>query len=331
MKHLLPQLQFQHVVLVADIFEDSQHTQPLHLRRDLEMTDPETLKELIKAINFLGKKVFHYKSPNELAENAALHFDDVVLTIYGGQKSRNRMALVPAICETFNLKYIGPDVYGRIIAQDKEISKRMAVDCGLKTPAWSIVRDIHDIKLLDSIKFPVVVKPLYEGSSIGISQANLVYDQDGMKTIAAEILRKYKQPALIEQFVQGREVAFTKIQAPGENIWAFSEVYIKNRPGFFEKRLFDAHEKIHRTEGRTVRNIDPELLDVDRTSIDHYLHTVGNYGYCRVDGRFSEGQFWFLEFTPDAWIGSCGQFAMSFTEKGWTYPDVIAAILSSIS
>ena len=79
----------------------------------------------------------------------------------------------------------------------------------------------------------------------------------------------------------------------------------------------------------TVRNIDNELTESDHKDIEALLRAFGTYGYCRVDGRFADGRFSFLELTPDAWIEPSGQFAMSFTEKGWTYPDVIAAVLAS--
>ena len=136
---------FRDVVLVADVFDHAASNVLTHERRDLELTEIGTLQALRAAIAVLGLKVHHYQGPATLAGHARRHKEDVVLAIYGGQRSRNRMALVPAICETFGLRFIGPDVYGRIIAQDKEISKRLASDCGLRTPAWRVVRDYQHL------------------------------------------------------------------------------------------------------------------------------------------------------------------------------------------
>ena len=134
---------------------------------------------------------------------------------------------------------------------------------------------------------------------------------------------------MIEEFIAGREVAYSKIQRAGDEAWAFSEIIVDGFPSFFEHRLFDAQEKQFRTAGRTVRNIDSELSRADRDTIEAFLTNLGSFGYCRVDGRLADGKFFFLELTPDAWIGPRGQFAMSFTEKGWTYETIIAAVLSS--
>lgn len=321
---------FQDVVLVADPFDENKNNNsPMHIRRDLEMTGVRTLDSLRDTIEELGLKFHHYTSPEELANNAHKHSKDIILTIYGGECSRNRMALVPAICETFSLKFIGPDVYGRIIAQDKEISKRLAIENGIATAAWRLVRNLNAIKYIQGLTPPLVVKPLMEGSSIGISQGNKVATMDEAKKLAQKILCTFRQPVLIEEFVPGREVAYCRIENAGEKAWAYSEIIIKSNPNFFMTRLFDAEEKRNPTLGRSVQNIDSELNSKDKKALEAFLAAFGKYGYCRIDGRLVDESFYFLEFTPDAWIAPTGQFAKGFTEKGWNYSDVIAAVLSS--
>ena len=317
------------IVVVADEIVGL-NVGPLWSRRDLEQSDQQTVQQLLATLEAMGRKVFHYKTPRELADNAQKHRDAVVLSIFGGEASRNRMALVPAICETYKLVFIGPDVYGRIIAQDKEVSKRLAVDVGLKTPPWRIVRDLADLNSLSRLKMPCVVKPLLEGSSIGISQKNLVRNHEEATSLARLLLLKLEQPVLVEEFVSGREVAFIAIESLAGMHTAYSEVIVEGSPGFFLQTLFDAEEKANRTHGRTVVNIDAELSEQDTCCLKEFLRAFGTFGYCRIDGRHADGQFHFIEMTPDAWIDPLGQFAMAFTQKGWSYEDVIRAVLASI-
>ncbi|MCV6609226.1 MAG: ATP-grasp domain-containing protein [Amphritea sp.] len=321
-------LTVQNIVLIADIF-DSNCTQKLDSRRDLEKSEPETVNQLIQAIQKLGRNVVHYQSPDELGKNASKHKNDLVLSIYGGESSRNRMALVPAVCETFGLKYVGPDVYGRVVAQDKEVSKRLALDFGLETPEWRIIRRIEDVSCLEDFDFPCVVKPLMEGSSIGITQSNLIYNSEQAALLAEKLIESLDQPVIVEQFIPGREVALSVIESNGEIHSAYSEIVIEDQPDFFQDKLFDAEEKSNPTRGRTVRNIDAELSPEDLGKINKFMVSFGNFGYCRVDGRHLDGKFYFLEITPDAWINKKGQFAMAFTEKGWSYEKVINEILIS--
>lgn len=321
---------FSSVVLIADVI-DSKDKKKSSRRRDLEKSELITVKKVLKTIGEIGIKSKHYQSPDILAKNASIHANDLVLSIYGGEVSRNRMALVPAICETFGLKFIGPDVYGRIIAQDKEVSKRLARDAGLETPDWLLIRSNGELASIKKLSLPCVVKPLMEGSSIGISQSSLCRTSEAVYKTANSILTDLKQPVLIESFVPGRETALSVIETPSGYQWAYSEVAIPNDPNFFDDKLFDAQEKAHPTRGRTVKNIDNELDPVDLDRIITFLKSYGVFGYCRVDGRHYNGKFHFLEITPDAWIDPKGQFAMAFIDKGMTYHEVIEAVLFSTS
>jgi D-alanine-D-alanine ligase len=320
---------FEGVVVVADLLTDSGERGAYSARRDLEQTEEPTLDEICSAIESLGLQVQHCANPAQLASSANAHSSDVVLSIYGGALSRSRMALVPAICEALDLRYVGPDAYGRIIAQDKEISKRLAADCGLVTPPWRVIRSRGEADSINSLTPPIVVKPLLEGSSIGISPQSLQTSHEGARAAALDLLERFAQPVIVEQFVAGREVSYNRIEGDGPTTWSFSEVIITGDGGYFEHRLFDAEEKMIRRPGRTVANIDSDLSGDERARLERFLGSIGRYGYCRVDGRLNEGTFAFIELTPDAWLGRLGQFAMGFTEKGWSYEQVLAEILLS--
>ena len=94
-----PDWSFRRVVVVADGFDPAASDAPVDHRRDLEMSDAETLKTLLDALAELGLESVHYTGPSFLALNAAEHRNDIVLSLYGGSRSRSRMTLVPAMCE----------------------------------------------------------------------------------------------------------------------------------------------------------------------------------------------------------------------------------------
>jgi D-alanine-D-alanine ligase len=316
-------------VVVADLEDAANEAVPLEDRHDLEATGPETLARLLETIRSLGLAAHHYKGPAELARNAQRHAGDVVLTIFGGQRSRSRMALVPAVCEAFGLNFVGPDAYGRIIAQDKEISKRLAMESGLLTPAWRVVRDPYDFDSLDPLSLPVVVKPLLEGTSIGIGQRSLQREFQGVKALAEELLAKHRQPVIVEEFIGGREVSYNSIETGAGPLTAFCEVAITERPDYFDSRLLDLDEKFFRKHQRTIVDIGSELASQDRDAIAKFLSFFGRYGYCRVDGKLRGGRFHFIELTPDAWIDPSGQFAAPFLTQGLPYAAIIEFVLAS--
>ena len=151
------------------------------------------------------------------------------------------------------------------------------------------------------------------------------------REIAAELLVRFRQPVLIEQFVGGSEVSLACIEMEGETHAALVELHVTGDPDYFSTHLFDADEKLNRNLDRHVRPVRDGMDRADRTAVERLLRAVGHYGYSRVDGKLSDGRFHFLEITPDPWLGSSGQLAGGFMGLGWSYAQVIAAILRSAS
>lgn len=322
---------FDAVVVVADLFDEGATAVPMDRRRDLERTHRHVLDSFLAAIRSAGYQTVHYETPAQLADNASKHKNDVVWSIYGGESSKSRMALVPAICETFRLAYIGPDAYGRIICQDKEVSKALAKDAGLTTADHILVRDHDQLRLLADLPWPAVVKPILEGSSIGIGPSNIVHHLEQAVRLAGELLDELKQPILIEEFISGREVCCCFIESPlGEMIMPFTELFVHNRPEYYLTHLYDAVEKSDEQPPRHYRSIDGELPDSDRAAVSTLLNWLAPLGYGRVDGRLQDGKFVFLEVTPDAFVGADGAFVGGYQLNGWTYSEVIEAVLASV-
>jgi D-alanine-D-alanine ligase len=321
---------FTGVVIVADRLDDIHAKPRSYLRRDLEKTADYVLADITGAVEALGLTAKHYATPAELAASASSHQRDVVLSIYGGQMSRNRMALVPAICESFGLRYVGPDVYGRVICQDKELSKRLAKEAGLGTPCHLVLRQDSDLVVLESFQTPYVVKPLLEGSSIGIGPHNLIRRRSDGVAIARQLLAEFKAPVLAESFVSGIEVNFSLIQTEDGPEYRLTEAYIPDNPDYFSDHLFDAEQKLERETEVVNRPLDiPTLSEADLAALLRLSSLVGGIGYGRIDGKLDQGRFNFLEITPDAWLAECGSFASGFIASGWTYSQVIKAVLLS--
>jgi len=319
------------ILVVADLVVDAATSTNSDWRHDLEKSSISTVTAILQAIESLGIQAIHLSSLEELSARAAQrHAGDVVLSVFGGERSRNRMALVPAICESFGLRFIGPDVYGRVVCQDKEISKRLAMQCGMATPWHRIVRSEVDLDRLGCVPFPVIVKPNLEGSSIGITERCLVGDSIQMFDIARELLLEFKQPVLIEKFVGGREVCINVIETPSRIEVRFAEVRVANKPQYFEDHIFGAELKAPWV-GLEVVPLDEDFSGEDTQAAIRLIEAVGHVGYCRIDGKLLDGRFHFLELTPDAWLDPEGAFALSFTRRGWSYPELLRHILASES
>lgn len=319
------------VLVIADLVADDLQNTASAWRHDLEKSSSKTVAAIVQAIEALGVHALHLSSLDALTERASQRIaGDVVLSIFGGERSRNRMALVPAICESFGVRFIGPDVYGRVICQDKEISKRIASQCGMTTPWHRIVRCESDLNRLGFVPFPVVVKPNMEGSSIGILERCLIAEPKQMVEVARELLCEFNQPVIIEQFVGGREVCLNVIETSAGTEMRFTEIRLANSPRYFENHLFSAELKTPWIDLEVV-SLEEELTQQDSLAAIRLIEAVGHVGYCRIDGKLLNSQFHFLELTPDAWLDPEGAFAQSFTRDGWSYPQLLRYVLASES
>ena len=129
---------------------------------------------------------------------------DIVFNIAEGLHGPNREAHVPAICEFYGIPYTASDPLTLSLALDKRRAKEVFLARGVATPGWSI-QDAHTAEPVSSGGGPWVVKPLYEGSSKGIPEHAFCTSPAAVRRRVREIAEEYGQPALVEEFLPGRE------------------------------------------------------------------------------------------------------------------------------
>jgi len=98
----------ENVVLIADrifLSYDNVEAEADTLWNDTH----EYFFQTFKGLSALSKSVTHYNTLKEFIDNVRQHKHDLVFTIYGGRRSGKRMALVPAICESYGIKFVGAD------------------------------------------------------------------------------------------------------------------------------------------------------------------------------------------------------------------------------
>jgi D-alanine-D-alanine ligase len=129
---------------------------------------------------------------------------DFVFNIAEGLHGASREAQIPAMLEMLQIPYLGSDALTLGICLDKARAKEILSYHKIPTASFSVIKtmsDFEDIRL----KFPSIVKPLHEGSSKGIYNSCVVRNPDELANEVKIILETYSQPALVEDFLPGRE------------------------------------------------------------------------------------------------------------------------------
>ena len=138
--------------------------------KNLEFSSNTMFNSIHTALEELYKKVYFYESLSDFIDNIHNHKNDLVIsTIWSGQNSRNRRMLLPAICEAYDIKYVGADAYVQALCADKSLAKKYCEAYDIKSAKEIIVKTEDDISKLIFLHFPVIIKPNFEGGSIGIS------------------------------------------------------------------------------------------------------------------------------------------------------------------
>ena len=173
---------------------------------EAEYDAPETIDAIRTALESLGHDVVSLEANSELPTRLAEVKVDLVFNIAEGVSGRNREAQVPALCELIGVPYTGSDSATLALALDKALCKRILRQHNILTPEFQVMSSGRE-KLNPSLaaKFPLIVKPNAEGSSKGIAATGVVDDEAGMRVAVKEIIERYRQPALIEEYIFGRE------------------------------------------------------------------------------------------------------------------------------
>jgi D-alanine-D-alanine ligase len=128
---------------------------------------------------------------------------DIVFNVAEGLWGPSREAHVPSLCEFWSVPYTGSDPLTLAICLDKGRAKEVLAYHGIPTAEFAIV---PGAERLDGIPpLPVVVKPVHEGSSKGITQASFCRTRAEVGRAVGVVRRRYLQPALVERWLPGRE------------------------------------------------------------------------------------------------------------------------------
>ncbi|HSW11114.1 MAG TPA: hypothetical protein VLK32_09450 [Bacillota bacterium] len=169
-----------------------------------ELDGEETIESLTDALRQDGHEVVRVEA-NEFAwpvlRNGQL---DIVFNMAEGLRGESRESHFPAMLEMLGIPYVGSGVLALALSLDKPMAKRVFMAEGIPTPAFEVVEP-GAVPGTHHLRYPLFVKPAHEGSSMGIGPESVVYDQSALEQMVAHVHRWYRQPALIEEFLSGRE------------------------------------------------------------------------------------------------------------------------------
>ncbi len=171
-----------------------------------EYDSQETVNAIVSALKVKGHSVeaIDVEYPN-LISYFKKNKVDMVFNIAEGKASKFRESEVPAVLDYLNIPYTGSDTFSLALALNKALTKKILKAENIPTPSFQTFSKGSE-ELDPALQFPLIVKPNCEGSAKGINKSNVVNTPEELFSKVYETIKLYKQEALVEEFIDGKEL-----------------------------------------------------------------------------------------------------------------------------
>jgi D-alanine-D-alanine ligase len=245
-----------------------------------EFDHRDTIESIKDCIKSGGYRVVKIGNVNNLIERLNSLKVDIVFNLAEGRSGRNRESEVPVILEMAGIPFVGSDGLTLSLTLDKFITKKLLASENIPTAPYFQIQNAFSLNGIKP-KFPLIVKPRSEGSSKGINDRSVVNDLKALKRQANWVIKTYKQPALVERFIEGSE--FTIAVIGNKKLQALPVVQIKMDGRFSLGKLYYTFSRINST---SINYICPAKIS---KSLENRLKEIAIRAYrvveCRDFGR----------------------------------------------
>jgi len=293
-----------------------------------EFDHPDTIQVIEQALLKGGHKVVRIGNVWNLLKTIDNLEVDIVFNIAEGLKGRNRESQVPIILETKGIPFVGSDGLTLGISLDKVITKKILLAEGIPTPCFLEIKDIAQVDGI-ALNFPLIVKPRYEGSSKGISEESLIRDLDNLKKRADWEIKTYKQPALIEEFIKGKEFTVGILGNHNPEVMPSVQISINGKLDLGEMFYTFDHIRSPHLKYLCPARIPSSLKkEIEELALRSY-QAMECCDFGRVDIRLDEnGKPFVLEINPLPSLSLDDVFPLIGKELGIGYEGIINRILN---
>jgi D-alanine-D-alanine ligase len=241
---------------------------------------------------------------------------------------------VVSYLELLGLPYTGCNPRGLILARDKALSKKLLAYHRIRVPEFTVVRPGRRVSLPKRLTFPLIVKSLFFEASTGISQASVVENHDQLARRVTFIHEKLGTAAIVEQFIDGRELYVGVIGNERLVVLPPWEMSFAQMP---DNRWKIATERVKwSTQYQKKHGIMTDQAKLDASTIERMqriakraYRALDLSGYARIDVRLDEeGRIYVLEANPNPNMAYGEDFSESAEAQGISYERLLDRLIA---
>ncbi len=256
-----------------------------------DFDDPETTNIQIKYLRSCGYMVI----PIEADENAYFKLKkhkkniDLAFNVSEGIYGNDRESQLPAILEMLQIPYTGSPPLAQALVLDKAKTKEVLIANNIATLPFQLFKTGTE-KLKKNLHFPLIVKPLSEGSSAGITNKSVVNDEKQLRKQLRNVLSTFHEPALVEHFLQGQEFSIAMIGNPPRILPIISPDHTKLPKKYLPLDSFEVKWVFEENGGSTGYLTCPAIIErklrhkIEKLSL-RLWDALNMKDWCRIDIR----------------------------------------------
>lgn len=322
---------------IAVLYNEEQQTsygQPQDLiALQYTATVARLLHEALLVRGYQAVKIAVQDSLESLRENIRGYSADntfILNNCDGFNGSNSEAVSVLQLIESLGYKHTGSTADTVALCIDKARAKLRLMEYGVPTPAFQVFKHPKgDLRL----NFPVIVKPVTEDGSLGIDLSSVVTNPDDLSTRITYVLDQYRQPALVEEFIPGREFAvslwgngvveampiaeedYSWVKDPLQCLITYEAKWLPESP-YYQNIIVRCPAELTADEERRVKF----------TAIQAYK-AVGLRDFGRMDMRFFNGIPYILDINELPDLAPDSGFANTASVAGYLYADMVEHIV----
>jgi D-alanine-D-alanine ligase len=305
---------------------------------ELKTEEWKTEANVLKALGELGHKTEHQAifDDLDLLRQKLKNFEPDVIFNLADQFKNNRAfdQNIVSFLEMHGVPFTGCGSTGLTLCKQKGISKKILGYHRIHVPEFAVFPRGKRTARPKRLKFPILVKPLKEEASYGISQASFVETDEQFKERVQFIHEKHDQDVIAEEYIAGREFYVSLLGNHRLQVFPIRELVFKEVPpdepkiATFKAKWDEEYRKRWGLQNRFAEGLDAALSRHIEQTCKRIYHLLTIDGYARLDLRVTPtNEVYFIEANPNPILAADEDFAQSAAKADVSYPQLIDRIV----
>ena len=308
------------------------------LSAELKTDDWKTECNVLEALQSLGHTAEHlalFDNFDLLRQKLESFAPDLIFNL--ADQFKNNRAFdqnIVSILEMQGIPFTGCGSTGLTLCKHKAISKKILSYHRIHTAAFTTIARGKRIARPRQLKFPILIKPLKEEASLGISQASFVENDEQFKERVQFIHEKIVNDAIAEEYIEGRELYVSVMGQHRLDVFPIRELIFKEVPpdepkiATYRAKWDEEYRKRWGLQNQFAEGLDPAVVANIQKTCKRIYHLLTIDGYARLDLRLTpKNEVYFIEANPNPILAADEDFAQSAQKAGLTYPQLIERII----